>query len=555
MLRRIWISICVLLSFVSASLALSPSEIAVLFNRGIKPTYYANLLTGTLPSSLTFSRAGNATQYDSTGKLTYAPNNVITYSNTFTNAVWTKTNSPTLLAGVTDPFGGTNATRLTSTANNTYLYNAVSIPTAQYLTSIWVRRVSGSGQINLWSVTGGTGPVITPTSTWTQYSTTGLNTTAVYVGVIMATSGDAVEVYAATASAVTYETTPRPQDQVITTSAAYYGPRFDYNPNTLAAVGLLIEGSATNLVTYSNTLTSWNPSGGLAPTGSAGVSPDGTNNAWSIAATSQYYSNSITATATSYTVSAFAKAGTASSIKIGFNAGYNGSTFSLTGAGSVTANDSGFVGTITQLSNGWYRISTTVTATAGTNYGTWTGQGSGTVLLYGFQIENAPYYTSYIPTAASVVTRAADIVQFTGGALTLLQGAQGAVIVQRASEGATNPTANTNIVKGTNSILYRDTTGKLGTTNGTTALLTSGTPTWTSVNRVGLSWSPGNRLLNYTAATAANDNNSAANGGTIYLGSNNGSNAENGWYQSFGIYNQPLANSNFQPRLVVGAPY
>jgi hypothetical protein len=142
-----------------------------------------------------------------------------------------------------------------------------------------------------------------------------------------------------------------------------------------------------------------------------------------------------------------------------------------------------------------------------------------------------------------------------GGALTTLQGSQGAVIVQMLSEGSSNPSSITNIIKGTNSILYRDTTGKLGTTNGTTVLLTSGTPTWTSVNRVGLSWSPGNRLLNYTAATAANDNNSAANGGTIYLGSNNGSNAENGWYQSFGIYNQPLANSNLQPRLVVGAPY
>jgi len=52
-------------------------------------------------------------------------------------------------------------------------------------------------------------------------------------------------IYGAALSAVTYETTPRPGDQVITTSAAYYGPRFDYPGGS--ADGLLVEGARTNL--------------------------------------------------------------------------------------------------------------------------------------------------------------------------------------------------------------------------------------------------------------------------------------------------------------------
>ena len=74
--------------------------------------------------------------------------------------------------------------------------------------------------------------------------------------------------------AVTYQTTP--STYVATTSSAYYGPRFDYNPSTLAAKGLLIEGSRANVVLYSNDLTNaaWtktNITAALNQTGADGV--------------------------------------------------------------------------------------------------------------------------------------------------------------------------------------------------------------------------------------------------------------------------------------------
>ena len=47
---------------------------------------------------------------------------------------------------------------------------------------------------------------------------------------------------------------------IATSGTAYYGPRLDYNPSTLAPLGLLIEEQRTNLLTYSSDITNaaWN---------------------------------------------------------------------------------------------------------------------------------------------------------------------------------------------------------------------------------------------------------------------------------------------------------
>ena len=111
-----------------------------------------------------------------------------------------------------------------------------------------------------------------------------------------------------------------------------------------------------------------------------------------------------------------------------------------------------------------------------------------------------------------------------------------------------SPTAITNLIRGTNSILYRDTTGKTGTTNGTTALLTATAPTWNAALRNGLAWSGTGRSLVFTGGAVATDANAVSNGGTLYLGSNNGSAVENGWYQSFAIYNQRLPDATLQAK-------
>jgi len=42
-----------------------------------------------------FTRSGHATMYDSTGKLTWAPNNLVKYNSDYSNGVWQKINNGT----------------------------------------------------------------------------------------------------------------------------------------------------------------------------------------------------------------------------------------------------------------------------------------------------------------------------------------------------------------------------------------------------------------------------------------------------------------------------
>ena len=545
-------------------------------------------------SSLTFSRTSLATMFDSTGKLTYAPNNLLTYSNTFSNPAWAKI-SVTVTGGVSDPFGGTNAftVKANSSGGNSFIYQYVTgIAGMNLLETVWIRRRTGTGAVNFFANNGITGTAIPVTGTWQQLTNVvvGLETTS--VGFILATINDEIDIYAATASVVTYETAPRSNDQVITTSAAYYGPRIDYDPNTLAVKGLLIEEARTNFTTRSGELThaDWGVAGltrgsdaTLDPTGAtavklssnaAGGTPHNLFNGPSVSITS----------GSTYVQSWNVKAGTHSKVLVnaGDGTNYSAAIFDISGTSDGTATQlgqdaagAGVAGTSKYLGNGWFRLSLKFTAGATSNrytvvafapaltgntfndYGDvlYTAAGTETIYVGQPQFELGSFASSYIPTAASSVTRAADVVQFTGAALTALQGSAGSAITETISLSDTSPASITNLIRGTNSILYRDTTGKTGTTNGTTALLTAAAPTWNVSLRNGLAWSAAGRSLVYTSGAVATDANAVSNGGTLYLGSNNGSAVENGWYKSFAVYNQRLSDAALQAKSVVGASY
>ena len=90
-------------------------------------------------------------------------------------------------------------------------------------------------------------------------------------------------------------------------------------------------------------------------------------------------------------------------------------SFSLVGSGSVTF-ENGICtnSTIESLPNGWYRISTkiTPTATASNNIGIATsalGIVGNCFYIWGAQLEEGAYPTSYIPTTTATVTRNADV--------------------------------------------------------------------------------------------------------------------------------------------------
>lgn len=426
---------------------------------------YLNFLDPTLDSRITFSRGTNATLIDSTGKLTYAPNNPVLWSEDFTNGVWNPAPQGSASAAVVTadagvaPNGTLTADRIqfsrtgtTSTDRSRVVQSTIPLSTStDYVFSIWLKSFSGSNQtVTLFPNFGlGSSIAVTVTSEWQRFAVTA-NSSASATGQFViglgyvtntVTSAD-VLVWGAQLEQVTYQTTPGTYNA--TTASAYYGPRFDYDPVTLAPRGLLIEEARTNLLTYSGAVggTSWSASN-ATPTLNSILAPDGTTTATLItentAATPHaIFGTSSTLTATAHTASVYIKAGTRRYVSV------RGETTAVsvyawvtldTQTGSLSANASVTSASAVNAGNGWWRVimtwaNTQVAATganmviAGSDVATapatsstlgnsYTGT-SATFYAWGAQLEAGGFATSYIPTVASTVTRNADVATMTG---------------------------------------------------------------------------------------------------------------------------------------------
>ena len=438
--RRFLVALCVVFSGVAW--ALTPSERVLLF-AGIKPIAYVNLTSTTsltFPAWLASSRTSNGTLFDATATLTDGPNNGAVYGADWGAAGWAKSNV-TIATGISDPVGGTNAVRVTATSNNAYVGRYAAI-ISNTVTSFWARRVSGSGTVNQFSIAGGTGTVMALSGSWQQFYTAGPNSGGTaYVGLgVIATSGDVVDVYLPVIANVTYETTPRASDQVLNTGAtAYNGPRFDTDPATSLARGLLTEGSRTNLVFPSRSLASWVQQN-TATTNNAAVSIDGTTGAAKVQASagsgphSTYKAISLAAN-TTVSVSAVLSPGTSRYAALTYansSGKWIAAVFDLQGGSTATQTGAGAGGTFTSsrqqtLSNGFGRCTLTgqiqdasgafeigiapaATGNTFNGFGEISFTAAGTEYLYAdfAQAEAASFSESIIQTISGTVARAAD---------------------------------------------------------------------------------------------------------------------------------------------------
>jgi hypothetical protein len=161
---------------------------------------------------------------------------------------WTVDNG-TSVVGATDPDGGTTAYTLTcSNAGVSGIYRAISgrvSGSTKNTVSVFLRRVSGSAQVALYSAGGPTATNVTLTTSWQRFAVAGVtdNSTVAYIGVRVAQSTDVIEVWHPQIEDVTGQSNQNPSEYVSVgvTSAPFHGAGVDgcqyftyLNPNTVS---------------------------------------------------------------------------------------------------------------------------------------------------------------------------------------------------------------------------------------------------------------------------------------------------------------------------------
>ena len=446
--------------------------------------------TKQLDPRITFVRNSTAAYYD--GQTTaMAEQNLLQYSQTFASP-WTVIDVTRPASTIAAPDGTTTGILLTEGTGLTYHALAVNggvgvLPIGTSTYSVYGKAngryliLAGSNGASIWvsavfDLTAGTvnssvngGQTIVSTSC-TQVGTTGWYrcvvtfTSTTVLGFNIATSnvstaasgssfglasytGDGTSGFYLWGAQLEQRSSATAYTPTTTTAITNYIPvlmtapagvaRFDCDPITRNSLGLLIEESRTNLLTYSSDFSNaaWFKFS-VNLTVNTIVAPDGTLTAAKLIATTANSPHAVSpavvtlVTGTTYTRTMYLK-----------NAGYNfvllntvaignsGPFIDLTSGTVVGSYGGGSYSTsITDAGNGWWRIAITFTATSTITTSpdvytgicltasttSFAGNGYSGIYIWGAQLEAGSFATSYIPTVASTVTRAADNASMTG---------------------------------------------------------------------------------------------------------------------------------------------
>lgn len=441
---------------------------------GAKPTLMLDFSNvGYLDPRIVFTRpttsatvVGTGTYYDD-ASVSKSDENLLVYSQQFDNIAWTASNI-TVAPDIIDvaPDDTATAETFTATAANGTVTQSVTLTTAtDYTFSVYLKRRTGTGNIDITCDSAGSWVTQSITSSWARYTITqNLSIGSKTPGIRIVTNGDAIDVWGAQLeqrnfATIYRQTTTLPFTFYVATlvTAPENTPRFIHNSISRFPLGLLMEDSSTNLITYSEdfsnpiyvkTNCSASTNVTIAPSGALAADKLSIGSGTSI---NVFNFVSVTlVTADTYVISCYAKRVEYNFLFLGFNTSsteYAAAQFNLSN-GTVQYSEA--VGTgysiisaaIANVTNQWYRCSIVLKSNnvsenlqISPSSVAWTGgsrPGSGQngnnfngILVWGAQLEHRPSLTSYIATSGSAVTRTADEAYISGSNLININGNTG----------------------------------------------------------------------------------------------------------------------------------
>lgn len=402
---------------------------------------------------LSVVRATSATRVNSDGLIEQVPYNLVTYSEQFNNAAWSKINSTVVSNTTTAPNGTLTADSLTDNSTNgihvisnsgggtgvftfSFYAKANTLNRIGLLTSVSVNTtLSSTAQVFdllngtvVNTISGVNASIETLANSWFRCSVT-LNAltsgtyfiTCIKTGTNIGYIGSGESVFIWGAQLVTGSSAK----EYFPTTDRLNVPRFDYSNGSCPSI--LVEPQRTNLFIYSEQFNNLIKER-TTVISDAIIAPNGTLTADKLVEDSSLNSHRIRQNISiidgnTYTFTIYAKASERNKIRL-FIGGENKSCdFDL--INGTLLNNSGLYASITPAEYGFFRCSITITSTLtdsklfliailDDNYNfSYQGDGTSGIYIWGAQLEEGSNATSYIPTVASTVTRNADVISKT----------------------------------------------------------------------------------------------------------------------------------------------